>query len=353
MTFHFALDEPWDMMKAQILSRVTKVGSENKKVPPFECCDVFFSVKDFGKTTKLSLTNKAGFKTLKDHAAKLPQGKAQVQLFVDEHEEDKLATAHFCATAITQGVWADNLKCTRWAKNSWVFARQARNSRITWGEDIITLMKRHISTTTSWVKSVVSHLVDSQYGFKASTKPHVHLANKHLAQCLLDNFGMCYMNLDADKRDSLYKHPVIQMTLNSAWFSGIGDLGPCFSNLFRPLPIPAISLLLAADIDFDRDDYTDVLDKHINNLQKFNDICKAANSDLFDAIRTDLLDTAQAHANAKLEDEEDGENGGPPPARKMLADSVFLGAINRYRSRSRASSDATSGPATECEDEDE
>ncbi|EIW85533.1 hypothetical protein CONPUDRAFT_150340 [Coniophora puteana RWD-64-598 SS2] len=91
MTFHFALDEPWDTMKAQILSQVTKVGGENKKVPPFECCDVLFSVKDSGKTTKLSLTNEADFKTLKDRAAKLPRGKAQIHLFVDEHEEDKQA----------------------------------------------------------------------------------------------------------------------------------------------------------------------------------------------------------------------------------------------------------------------
>ena len=54
------------------------------------------------------------------------------------------------------------------------------------------------------------------------------------------------MSLDVDERKGMYQHPVIQKAVNVMWFQNKRDEGIRFTAMFKPIPVPAIALVLTA-----------------------------------------------------------------------------------------------------------
>jgi len=269
------------------------------------------------------------------------------------------ANNYFLVLATTRGIWSDDLKYISMGKEAWLVARKRYSSDIGYDYDILAMMRRRISTTTSEIKTAISPLVDSHYHFTSSEDPRVHVRNKAIAERLVLKFGMCYSNILSAKtlaeREGLYEHPIMQQALHAAWFSNNSDVGAksAVKKLFKPMPIPAMALLWTAiqcridewrtgdgkrkDIQFSRAAYQNVLHAHINNMEKFDCVARDAKSDIFDEIRKEHLRIARDHANVEDSEDEDEE---APGANEPLPDDAFIGAINRRRSQSVASSEA-------------
>jgi hypothetical protein len=55
------------------------------------------------------------------------------------------------------------------------------------------------------------------------------------------------MPLDGDgPRKGMYNHPIIQKAVNAMWFQNKRDEGVIFTEMFKPIPVPAIALVLTA-----------------------------------------------------------------------------------------------------------
>jgi hypothetical protein len=49
-----------------------------------------------------------------------------------------------------------------------------------------------------------------------------------------------------DERKGMYQHPIIQKVVNVMWFQNKHDEGPRFPEMFNPMPVQAIALVLTA-----------------------------------------------------------------------------------------------------------
>ena len=56
--------------------------------------------------------------------------------------------------------------------------------------------------------------------------------------------------MDPDgKRKGIYKHPIIQKAVNAMWFKNKQDEGIVYSDLFNPVSVHSIALILTAVSD--------------------------------------------------------------------------------------------------------
>ncbi|EIW79696.1 hypothetical protein CONPUDRAFT_155091 [Coniophora puteana RWD-64-598 SS2] len=278
-----------------------------------------------------------------------------------------LAVAYFIAYAITHNIWADDLTLTIWAKEAWDLARRHYNSRITYDNAIIGMMKKCVSTSTGKVKELIAPLVSTLYGFNLTPDARAHAHNKKRAKFLLKDFNMTWKNVGSARQNipasGMYEHPILQAALNAIWFKGPRQYGRRFPKQFKPLPIPALALLWTAvvncldewavdgkhqNIDFAKPRYLKHLKDHIANLEKFQKVAEDAHSDMFERWRDDILIKARTNANAS-DDEDEGDSSAEAPGSLTLCDSIFINAINVYRS----SSSASSAPASEQDGSDQ
>ena len=57
------------------------------------------------------------------------------------------------------------------------------------------------------------------------------------------------MPLDSEageERKGMYQHPIIQKAVNVMWFQNKQDEGIRYTDTFKPIPVPAIALVLTA-----------------------------------------------------------------------------------------------------------
>ena len=47
-------------------------------------------------------------------------------------------------------------------------------------------------------------------------------------------------------RKGMYNHPIIQKAVNTMWFQNKRDEGVVFTEMFKPIPVPAIAFVLTA-----------------------------------------------------------------------------------------------------------
>ena len=58
---------------------------------------------------------------------------------------------------------------------------------------------------------------------------------------------MCQILSDTEgKQKRLYNHPIIQKAINVMWFENKQDEGIIYPDLFKPIPVPLITLILTA-----------------------------------------------------------------------------------------------------------
>ena len=54
------------------------------------------------------------------------------------------------------------------------------------------------------------------------------------------------MDPETMERKGMYQHPIIQKAVNVMWFQNKRDEGIRYKDMFKPIPIPAIALVLTA-----------------------------------------------------------------------------------------------------------
>ena len=61
------------------------------------------------------------------------------------------------------------------------------------------------------------------------------------------------MDPETTERKGMYKHPIIQKAVNVTivmWFQNKRDEGIRYKDMLKPIPIPAIALVLTAEVRF-------------------------------------------------------------------------------------------------------
>ncbi|KAG6906092.1 hypothetical protein DXG01_015961 [Tephrocybe rancida] len=151
--------------------------------------------------------------------------------------------------------------------------------------DIGKIIKQRGSQTREEAKSKTASLVETMYGFNSGQGRKIVIANCNLAEQLKLEKGFLYKELTEDIHKGIYKHPIIQMAINKMWFKNKCDEGVVYTDMFYPMPIPAIALILTAiecnidkwvsgtktDIAFYADDYRTMYMKHIESLKTFGE----------------------------------------------------------------------------------
>ncbi|KAJ7058404.1 hypothetical protein C8F01DRAFT_1303941 [Mycena amicta] len=90
-------------------------------------------------------------------------------------------------------------------------------------------------------KTKIAPIVEATW-FETGLNAKIVSRNRKMAQTLKENSGFAY--LDPENRKGLYKNPVLQKAVNTLWFANRRDEGPSFPELYKPLPIPALALIL-------------------------------------------------------------------------------------------------------------
>jgi hypothetical protein len=57
---------------------------------------------------------------------------------------------------------------------------------------------------------------------------------------------LIYIFQNQEKKKGLYQHPIIQKVVNRCWFNNSRDEGIVYADLFDPLSVEAIALVLTA-----------------------------------------------------------------------------------------------------------
>ena len=104
------------------------------------------------------------------------------------------------------------------------------------------------------------------YGFESGRSKKAIAANRKLAEELKREKGFIYkvslsihlipillfklckdLPLDGDEpRKGMYNHPIIQKAVDVMWFQNKRDEGVVLTDMFKPIPIPAIAFVLTA-----------------------------------------------------------------------------------------------------------
>ncbi|KAF5377949.1 hypothetical protein D9615_006757 [Tricholomella constricta] len=93
------------------------------------------------------------------------------------------------------------------------------------------------------------------YGFGSGHRTKTIKANRKLAEELKFEKGYIYKVLTEDSRKGIYQHPIIQMGVSKLWFNNKRDEGVIYSDMFDPMPVPAIALILTT-IECSIDEWT-------------------------------------------------------------------------------------------------
>ncbi|KAJ7059207.1 hypothetical protein C8F01DRAFT_1085044 [Mycena amicta] len=129
-------------------------------------------------------------------------------------------------------------------------------------------------------KTKIAPIVEATW-FETGLNAKIVSRNRKMAQTLKENSGFSY--LDPENRKGLYKNPVLRKAVNTLWFANRRDEGPSFPELYKPLPIPALALILTLIencVDewltgiktltpFTANEYRTVYESHIMSLKAF------------------------------------------------------------------------------------
>ncbi|KAF7378521.1 hypothetical protein MSAN_00279800 [Mycena sanguinolenta] len=181
------------------------------------------------------------------------------------------------------------------------------------------------------LKTKLRPLIDNAYGFKTGQNKKTIAFNRKLAEELKENSTFAFK--DIVNKKGLYKNPIIQSGVNMMWFANKKDEGPRHPELFSPLPIPALALVLTAienniderltgirtDVPFTANDYRAVYESHVKALEKFE--VHTIKYKLMHKILKRLHSVGRFHSGAQALD---------APSTSTLSKSVLDAALKEY-----------------------
>ncbi|KAJ7930331.1 hypothetical protein B0H13DRAFT_1962243 [Mycena leptocephala] len=147
------------------------------------------------------------------------------------------------------------------------------------------------------------------YGFKSGQNKKTIAFNRKLAEDLKEGSVFAFKDVEAKK--GLYKHPILQSTVNAMWFANRRDEGPTHPEFFSPLRSRSLAAILTAvenniderltgimtDVPFTVNDYRSVYEAHVKALEEF-----AVHTDkyqLLDKILKRLHTVGRFHSGAQ------------------------------------------------------
>ncbi|KAG5642100.1 hypothetical protein H0H81_010777 [Sphagnurus paluster] len=109
---------------------------------------------------------------------------------------------------------------------------------------IAKIIKQRGSQLRGEAKTKLAPLVETMYGFGSGHRRVTIAVNRALAEDLKSQKTYVYKTFVDDICQGIYQHPAIQKGVNKLWFSNTQDEGVAYTDMFNPLPIPAIALIL-------------------------------------------------------------------------------------------------------------
>ncbi|KAJ6481134.1 hypothetical protein C8R45DRAFT_831764, partial [Mycena sanguinolenta] len=166
-------------------------------------------------------------------------------------------------------------------RRAWKEACEEMGGGMTLTPVVAKLISNRGSQLRGELKTKIRPLIDTMYGFKSGQNKKTVAFNRKLAEDLKE--GSTFAFKDIENKTRLYKHPILQSAVNAMWFANRRDEGPRRPDLFNPLPIRALALVLAAiennidehltgicaDVAFTANDYRAVYEGHVNSLEQF------------------------------------------------------------------------------------
>ncbi|KAJ6452580.1 hypothetical protein C8R45DRAFT_1112886 [Mycena sanguinolenta] len=159
------------------------------------------------------------------------------------------------------------------------------------------------------LKTKVRPLIDTMYGFKSGQNKKTIAFNRKLAEDLKEESTFAFK--DIKKKKGLYKHPIIQCVFNAMWFANSKDEGPRHPELFSPILLRALALILTAiennidehltgirtDVAFTANNYRAVYEGHVKALEQFE--AHTLKYKLLEKILKRLHSVGRFHSGAK------------------------------------------------------
>ncbi|KAF8155442.1 hypothetical protein B0H34DRAFT_798630 [Crassisporium funariophilum] len=157
------------------------------------------------------------------------------------------AAAIYCCLISTSNAFPSPSEEAEMIKQAWDRANEdtAQRIPIALSPLIAKMISACGSQIRSKVKACVVMYVETLYGFGSGRGKSIIKQNCKLAEELKHNSsGYLYKNFD--NKSGLYQHPIIQKITNKVWFNNPRDEGIVYVDLFDPISVEAIALVLTA-----------------------------------------------------------------------------------------------------------
>ncbi|KAJ6529721.1 hypothetical protein B0H19DRAFT_1193142 [Mycena capillaripes] len=182
----------------------------------------------------------------------------------------------------TENAFPDSAEENTMIRQSWRTTCEEMGENMILTPAVAKLIASRGSRLRGELKTKIRPLVDAMYRFESGQNRKTTAANRKLAEDLKE--GTSYAFKDCENKKGLYKHPIIQSAVNSMWFANRRDEGPRHPELFNPLRLRSLAVVLTAvenniderltgvrtDVPFTANDYRAVYEAHIKALEDFN-----------------------------------------------------------------------------------
>ncbi|KAH9843001.1 uncharacterized protein C8Q71DRAFT_720386 [Rhodofomes roseus] len=231
-----------------------------------------------------------------------------------------IACSIFRCHVSTINPFPDSALEMRWAQLAWGEACRELEGRYAASPSILRIIMARTSQTRSELKTKIKSLIENMYGFSDNAVPEEIIRNRERAENLKYESAFVYKEpalgqRDFGAREGMYRHPMIQKTINIMWFANKSDEGVCYRRFFDPLTIETIAFVLTAiqcgidewgtgihaDRAFAVNEYHPVYKTHKANLEAFDGMGDDAHGVLLD-IRKLLHSNGRFHSGAESVD---------------------------------------------------
>ncbi|RDB14714.1 hypothetical protein Hypma_016210 [Hypsizygus marmoreus] len=229
-----------------------------------------------------------------------------------------VATSIFRCLISTRGAFPSHLEEIGYIKDAWLQAHQTLGlPQMLLTPDLAAIIKSRGSQVRGEVKTKFRPIIEN-LRFESGCGKRVIAKNRQLAEKLKDSHSFVYKTLPDDMtsptyhldRKGLYQNPIIQKAVNTMWFANKNDEGIKYSDLFKPLPVQTIALVLMVieccidewltgtrtDLAFYANDYSYVYETHIACLEEFGTF--TVKLDLLGNLQNKLYNFGRIHSGA-------------------------------------------------------
>ncbi|KAJ7059964.1 hypothetical protein C8F01DRAFT_1254071 [Mycena amicta] len=207
----------------------------------------------------------------------------------------------------SNNAFADAAEAGAGIKDVWKLVNETLDTDLPLDIYISKLLMNRFAHTRGEMKTKARHIVSA--GFKSGSNKKTLLENRARAELLKEGINIAYA--DPVNQTGLYKAADIQPLTNAFWFSNRRDEGPSHPEVFKPLPLRALALVLTVmdncvdewitgthtDVPFTANEYRSVYQSHVKSLQAFQ--MHGAKHQILEKILMKLHNNGRFHSGAQ------------------------------------------------------